>query len=303
MSIATQSSSHQYYVLSYFRGILGSPNSLGHDAFIGCLLYLHGSLTEPRPILQKLNSAMAAVAIVVVFMTSARSSFMALLVGMLLLFFFYRSKFRNKIAIPILLGLLVLAISPEESLAYIRNFIVKHTPADEGLSNILVSRKPLWEAYMDGFLERPWFGWGFGAMKGMEGSWNFELTSLGVMKRDGVNDVLFLLEGCGIVGLISYLSLLYLVLSYRPTAKVTRFLVLFRKPPVEIGRQKYHHGHAIAYCVSVAMLCLFQLDDTAFSGGSFIPVLCWLHVAVAGVLKNGESLHQRRLARSAVASG
>jgi len=95
-----------------FRGILGNPNSLGHMAAIGCLIFFHGYLTSKGKWWTYLQAILAALAGLLIIRSGARSSAMACLVAFLFLYTYYKAHLSRYLVVGILSALVALAIAP-----------------------------------------------------------------------------------------------------------------------------------------------------------------------------------------------
>jgi O-antigen ligase len=206
-----------YDNLEVFRGAMGNANTMGQIGAIGTLLYFHSYLNERnRWIL--FQAGLTCGAAVIVWKSGSRVRW-SLLSGIGLLTLFYQAKMR-KICWTYSMNLYHGVI--------FRNYLVRQSDLslEPGYSTVLSeqmtkSRKDVWRAAWDGFKQRPIFGWGFGADSGITKNWNFGLTALGMVERDPVNDFLFMLEGCGIIGFLAYFLLSYIGLKQMPTALET----------------------------------------------------------------------------------
>ncbi len=214
-----------------FRGAMGDPNSLGHVAVIAAILFLQGAIATGRRFWKISQGIIAVLALGILVSSWARSSMMALLVGMtcLSIFFSVGRSLLVKSAIFILLA--VILASPTYHSKIIR-FIHKEAPTDSLYGNYMVleersalgivagtvflSRESLWADSWKGFKERPLLGWGFGLSADSPKTWILGYTAIG-MVRDLTNDFLFLLEGCGLVGFFGYLIFLWSILRQNPS--------------------------------------------------------------------------------------
>jgi O-antigen ligase len=258
---------------------MGNANTMGQIAAIGTLLYFHSYLNERKKWIRYLQTGLACGAFVILWKSGSRSGLMALLCGIGVLTFFYRVIMRGKIFWAILLICITAFIFPELP-RQAERFIAKSRDTSTVLSErMTISREDVWKAAWDGFKKRPIFGWGFGADSGITRNWKFRLTALGMVERDPVNDFLFMLEGCGIIGFGAYFLLIYIGLKQMPTGLETFNL---KKGSNALSM---YHAHAIFFSIVVSLLVLVQFDSTALSAGNFIPVILWLSVGAAGALR------------------
>jgi O-antigen ligase len=279
ISVVKPGSQTIYDDLRVFRGAMGNANTMGQIAAIGTLLYFHSYLNQRKKWIHYLQAGLACGAVVIVWKSGSRSALITLLSGIGMLTFFYRAIMKGKTFWAILLICIIAFIFPELP-RQAERFIGKSQDMSTVLSErMTISRESVWKAAWDGFKKRPIFGWGFGADSGITRKRNFGLTALGMVERDPVNDFLFMLEGCGIIGFGAYFLLIYIALKQMPTG-----LEAFN---LKKGNNalSMHHAHAIFFSIAVSLLVLVQFDNTALSAGSFIPVILWLSVGAAGALR------------------
>jgi O-antigen ligase len=167
-----------------------------------------------------------------------------------------------------------------------RLVLTRHSNISESFSEqIFKTRKEVWSAAWEGFQNRPFLGWGFGADDTISKEWNVQFTALGTVSRDNVNDTMIVLESTGIVGLMAYLLLILVALKQIPTRKQRWMLHQPSFPsPLETNFSLYHI-HAVSYIVAVSLIVMVQFDNTVLSAGNFISVALWLCVAVSGAIK------------------
>ena len=99
-----------------------------------------------------------------------------------------------------------------------RLVLTRQSNTSESFSEqIFKTRKDVWSAAWEGFQNRPFLGWGFGADDTISKEWNVQFTALGTVSRDHVNDTMIVLESTGIVGLMAYLLLILVAFKQIPT--------------------------------------------------------------------------------------
>ena len=265
--------------LPVFRGAMSNGNTMGQIAAMNVLLWFHGFLVERKNWARYAAVGFACVGVVTLWWTGSRSAMIMLIAGFFLITYFYRREMKRKVILCIVLISLSAFISPELPRKAI-NFITKSQDASTVTSKqITKTRARVWLSAWEGFQDRPIFGWGFGADSGMGKNWSVSLTALGTVERDAVNDFLFMLEGCGVIGFAAYFLLIY---------------IAFLQVPTRIGMLSLKNGnsyiplynmHAIFFTLSISMLMLVQFDNTALSAGNFISVVLWLSVSAAGTLR------------------
>ena len=324
----------------YFRGAMGDSNSLGHVATICALFFLHGAITSAKPMWRLFQFSAAIVAAGILVFTWARSSMIAFLIGLVLLNYYYgltRSYISKAFA---LLAVCFLIASPwiqtglmdfvakdreekgekqtSQILAIIKGDIFKGGPTFE---KVIETRSFLWSEAWEGFKQKPFLGWGFGANQDVESEWSIRPTS-GGMVRDLTNDILFTLEGSGIIGFLAYIglvisifiqsltkqqvirikgtrsaSLMALIKSNRGAQANKKELEIYKRgmisTPAQHEGKKLEHTHllardnqqAILYILSVSLFFLFLTDGSAFSAGSLISAIFWVCAGAAGALR------------------
>jgi len=276
-----------YDSLQVFRGAMGNANTMGQIAAIGTIIYFHSFLTRRGKWLRYLEFFLVCISMAVLWWTGSRSALITVITGIGLIIVFYRQMVRNKMFWIIYLICLVSLISP--TLPYkVKQFIYKsEDPSSKFMIQMTKSRSEIWSAAWEGFKSRPVYGWGFGADSEITKDWTIRLTALGTVKRDAVNDFLFMLEGCGVIGLGAYLLLIYIALKQRLTRR--QVLTLEKINYKRLDPKEYYltvsHIHAIMFILAISLLVLVQFDNTALSAGNFISVVIWLSVASAGSLR------------------
>jgi O-antigen ligase len=331
----------------YFRGAMGDSNSLGHVAMLCALLYFHGGIVSSKTQWKLLQFGIALVATGILISSWARSSMVAFLLGLVLLNYFYGlTRSLPTKAMTLLLVCFLLASpmiqsgildfvakdrgakeqeQPSQVLAVIKGDIFKKGPSFE---TVVETRTHLWSEAWEGFKQKPFLGWGFGANKDIEQEWSIRSTSIGLV-RDITNDTLFTLEGTGVIGFLGYIGLMICIFKQSLTRQqITRIrknpnqrLALRESPGpftdrkemeaskkfttfvlspqggknVEIAHQKGRdHQQAILYILSVSLFALFQTDGSAFSAGSLISAIFWISAAGAGALRAEAAVSERR---------
>ena len=268
-----------YDDLKVFRGAMSNANTMGQIGAIGTLLYFHSYMNQRKKWIRYLYAGLACGAVVIVWKSGSRSGLITLLSGIGALTFFYRPIMKGKIFWAILVICIMAFVFPELP-RQAEQFILKTNEISIELpKQVTRSRGSVWKAAWDGFKQRPLSGWGFGADSGIRKNWKISLTALGTVERDPVNDFLFMLEGCGIIGFGAYFLLIYIGLKQMPT----RVEILALKKGN--NGSSVLHAHAICFTIAMSLLVLVQFDSTALSAGSFIPVILWLSVGAAGALR------------------
>jgi O-antigen ligase len=267
-----------------YRGAFGSPNSMGQVAAIGALLLIHGALTGKIQWLRYLEASVAGMALWLTWSSGARSAMIAFLTGIVLMNYFYRARLSKKtIGITLLMAFLMVTMPDLPKTA--RLVVLRGERTSESFSEqIFKSRKDVWSAAWEGFQNRPFLGWGFGADDTISKEWNVQFRAIGTVSRDSVNDTMIMLESAGIAGLIAYLLLILVALKQIPTLNQRWMLQEASSIPLRIDLSLYH-THAITYLLAVSLIVMVQFDNTALSAGNFISVVLWLCVALSGAIK------------------
>ena len=276
-----------YNSLQVSSGAFGNANNLGQVAAIGVLIYLHSYLIGKNKRVRYLEAVLACVSMGMVWWSGSRSATIMLVTGIGLITFFYRQKVKGKFWGIIFLIILLVFVFP--ALPHkVKRFISKSgDPSTRFVTQITKSREEVWSSAWEGFKSRPLSGWGFGADSSITKNWAIKLTSLGTVERDAVNDMLFMLEGCGVIGFGAYLLLVYISWKQKLTSR--QISILRQKNYGRLNlKEKYlflNHTHAIMFTLAMSLLVLFQFDNTALSAGNFISVMLWLSVGAAGALR------------------
>jgi hypothetical protein len=111
------------------------------------------------------------------------------------------------------------------------------------------------------------------------------MTSIGLV-RDVTNDILFTMEGSGLVGLFAYLTLIFSLLIQRPMR--SQVLILRKKMREELYSPEMWeacHTQAAGYILMVSLSALFLFDCSAFSAGSILSAVFWMNAGIAVGLK------------------
>jgi len=271
--------------MELYRGAFGSSNAMGQVAAIGTLLFIHGMLTGKIHWLRYLEASLAVLALWLTWSSGARSAMIAFLTGIVLMNYFYRTRLSKKtIWITLLMAFLMVAMPNLPKTA--RLVLTRQSNTSDSFSEqIFKTRKEVWSAAWEGFQNRPFLGWGFGADDTISKEWNVQFTALGTVSRDHVNDTMIVLESTGIAGLMAYLLLILVALRQIPTRKQRWMLHrTSSSSPLEINLSLYHI-HAVTYILAISLIVMVQFDNTALSAGNFISVVLWLCVGVSGAIK------------------
>ena len=321
------------YENPYFRGAMSDSNSLGHVAAICALVYLQGAITGRNNNWRIFQLAVSTLAIVILIRTGARSSMAAFITGLVLMnFCFSLTRSLLAKATLFLFAALILASPMLQSKAM--QFIAKEDrkkiePSlnssierynQEGLrpDSLLSTRERLWSEAWEGFKRRPFLGWGFGANADISKKWSIGPASFGMI-RDVTNDLLFTLEGSGLVGFLAYLGLMFSILRLFPTRRQLIWLrkifvieapqgplpvaaydsISKKQTPFRLGAEhiQQHQGqnisrapalstanvHSQMYILSVSLFVLFFFDGSAFSAGSLISAIFWISAGMANL--------------------
>jgi O-antigen ligase len=285
----------------FYRGAFGCSNAMGQVAATGAILYLHGFFTDKPKWLRIGQLCILFLALWIMWSAGSRSALVAFVIGLAAMNYFYPKIMRGKILLIALIATFSMYAFPSLP-GSIRHVILREEdrPARNITEQLLVTRMSVWKGAWNGFQKRPLFGWGFGADDGISGKWETQLTALGTVARDNVNDTLVILEGAGVVGLGAYILLVVFVLRQMPTRKERHLLARIHSPPSALKGYDLssYNLHAITFIMGVTLLFMVQFDNTALSAGNFVSVMLWLCVALAGAVRRkmmaDELLYQRR---------
>jgi O-antigen ligase len=270
---------------SLYQGVMGNANTMGHIAFIAALLFIQDFILSDTTRKRCISGIIAGVSMITVWQSGARSSMIALTIGILMLFYYYRKEMRTMVMVGILLGSMAMVSFPKLAQSLFRFAQKSDQTVISSTLDPMKSRIPVWSAAYEGFKKRPLLGWGFGADSNISKQWEIRMTSIGTVERDPVNDFLFMMEGGGIIGLAAYILLVFIVLKPRPSkfqyALLQGFIV---DPAGSHGDMALHHAHVIFYILPVCLIVLNQFDNSALSAGNLISVVLWISTGCAAAL-------------------
>ena len=333
----------------YLRGAMGDSNSLGHVSAICSLVYLQGAITSRSRIWKPIQVAVAALAVTMLLYTGARSSMAAFVAG-LVLTNLYSGSFRSLLAKAalFLIAAVIFASPMLQSKALL--FMTKEERKNEATaemmivegyrkggflqSSVFATRERLWSEAWEGFKRRPLLGWGFGANSDIPKEWSIKPTAIG-FTRDITNDMLFILEGSGLIGFVAYLGLIISILRQSPTRQESLWIrsgfrrkkgpsstpgdakvsVSEKRPGLWQDEGRPGKGevgntldeltlskacvHVQMYTLSVSLFVLFIFDGSAFSAGSLISAIFWISAGAANLARL-EAVASERSDRRAV---
>lgn len=272
------------------RGIMGDSNALGHTAAIGCLLFLHGFVSQRGTRWGSIQAALAALAAIMLIRSGARSAVVAFLGGFVPMLIFYRARLSRYFTIAAAAGGVALLALPFLS-ERISEFLVKHGSSqveetDVTISSVGASRLSLWTREWSDFIERPLLGWGFGLDSQVNMSnWDGGFSSAGVTKIDPTNDTLYTLEEGGVVGFFAYVFMMSLLFkTWIPKMTRSAFEAELRRPGYEPVAAIYEAQKAF-YCLSILLVVLFEFDNTALAAGNFFAALLWVSLGLSAGLQ------------------
>lgn len=259
----------------WYRGIVGNPNAFGHFSAMSLVLFTHAAFSTRRGSKRKMYGALALLALALLFQSYARSSAVAAFAGLSALSFFYRARISKYALIAMVAGGVAFIADPtfpEKLAERIFKHEITRTSAGGVADRLLVSRMTLFEQSIEGFQQRPLFGWGFGVDADTNlSAWSGQFTSTGFTGRDPVNDTLYTLETGGIIGFGAYLMLL------APVFWVWRQRHLAKVLAAGSSQHSVIPRHYIGFLsLTITLAVLFQLDNTALAAGNFFGVLFWL---------------------------
>jgi O-antigen ligase len=332
------------YESPYFQGAMGDSNSLGHVSAICTLVFLYGAITARKKGWRVLQVAVTIFSFFILVRSGARSSMVAFIVGFILVNFYF-GVMRSLLAKAVVFLLVALIFGSPMLQSKAVGFLIKEERKNEHLPFMLVSkgygkmgilpesvfgtRERLWSESWEGFLQRPFWGWGFGANANTPKEWSISPTGTTV-SRDITNDPLFILEGCGVIGFLGYLLLVISILKQSPTLQeLSCMWNRFRRrerpvsmrltsnnsrrinqpssPPQYGGKENDEdlramnelklsraYSHSQMYILSVSLFVLFFFDGSAFSAGSFISSIFWISAGMANLTKK-EAIASERM--------
>jgi len=175
------------------------------------------ALTGKIQWLRYLEASIAVLALWLTWSSGARSAMIAFLTGIVLMNYFYRTRLSKKTVLITLLTTFFMVAMPDLPKNARLVLLRGEKTSDSFSEQIFKTRKDVWSAAWEGFQDRPFLGWGFGADDTMSKEWNVQFTALGTVSRDNVNDTMIVLESTGVVGLMAYLLLILAALKQIPT--------------------------------------------------------------------------------------
>jgi hypothetical protein len=255
------------YLLFHLE-VWGNPNSLG--LVMGMVivpLLLWGVLVSETRTLKHRRALSLTLATVLLFMSRSRASILAAAVATLLLCIALR---RNRLllkgaAIAVCL-LATLGILSPGSLQELTDFsaseLVYKGHKDTG---VLGSRESPWQQTREVIREHPWFGSGFGTSSTRKDE-NLEAkyASNKEINREHGNSYLALLEGVGLLGLIPFLVLLFLLI-----VKIGGVLAWMRRTA-----NPFHPAIPVVVVLCAALIHAV-FEDWLFAVGNYTCVFFW----------------------------
>jgi O-antigen ligase len=288
--------------LSYFAGrnIFGNPNNLG--AFVGVvalpLLLWAALVAESRGERQRHYTALALCA-VLLYLSVCRAAIVADgVVTVVLTMALRRPRLLLKGAFVAAFFLEAMAVANPAHMSELMNslsgkFIFKlqaHRPQE----GIFGSRMTPWDETLSAVEQHPWFGTGFGTSDQGEGQSNIERSSIYTVEgtnREHGSSYLALVEYMGLLGILPFLLLLFLVM--RAAARAYAWMRRTGSP--------YHYAVPFAM-VTLAGLIHAGFEDWLFAAGSYLCLFFWV-IAFLLVDLTSETNVDLRILRSAPLSG
>lgn len=332
------------YESPYFQGAMGDSNSLGHVSAICALVFLYGAVTARGKVWRFFQVAVTIFSFFILIRSGARSSMVAFMVGFILVNFCFGVMRSLMIKATIFLLAALFFGSPMLQSRAV-DFLAKEEKKSEHLpflsflktqnkmgifpGSVFKTRERLWSESWQGFQQRPFLGWGFGANANTPKEWLISPTGT-TMSRDITNDALFILEGGGVIGFLGYLLLAVSILKQSPThQELSLMWQKFRRwkrlvpmrlssnnsrlnnqtsSPQELGAQETEgevkakddlklsraYSHSQMYILSVSLFVLFFFDGSAFSAGSLISSIFWISAGMANLAKD-ETIASERI--------
>jgi O-antigen ligase len=197
--------------------IFGNPNSLG--AVMGVVItpvLAWGMVTaRPRPRQLRLGFALFLSAALLFYSLSRAGIAAALAAGLMLCFAFRRQRVLVRVLLlGVLLAALVAVVQPgyfDQLTASVSETVIYKGKRDQGL---LGSRRTPWQQTVSVIQERPWFGSGFGSEVGVNPSSAVSLVATQEeASREHGSSYLTLLQWVGLLGVLPFVLLLFLLLS------------------------------------------------------------------------------------------
>lgn len=251
--------------------LFGNRNSLGVVAGVVAFpILLWGLLiSEPGPVRRRRTLAML-LCLALLLSSYERAGIVAALVSSTLLCVGLRRYrfFFGGIAVALVTALLVMAFvplpvtDPSDDSSLTSRFVYK----GKRESGVLASRKTVWEKTLSSLREHPWFGTGFGtsATSYDKSEVSATFSSAAQITREHGNSYLEIAEWVGLIGLLPFATLLFLV-----AVNVARVYVWMRRYSV-----KFSPAVPLAAFVAGALVHA-GFEDWLFAVGYHTCVLFW----------------------------
>jgi O-antigen ligase len=276
-------------VTSYVSGLLyvvlhvelfGNPNSLG--AVMGVVIVpvlLWGVLVTEDQYVRHRRTAALCLAAYLLYSSISRAGILACAIAFTVGCLAAR---REKLLIKgafavVLLGATIAVLQPAQYDALISSFTEDLLYKGKPEQGIFGSRRSPWQDTVDVIKESPWFGSGFGTdrLQGRVAPDSIVATAIGSNREHG-NSYLALLQYVGLLGVVPFVILLFMVL--RMVSRVFG----------EIWRSR-HPQH---YAFPLALICLAGLvhaifEDWLFAVGYYLNVFFWTSAFLLSDLQPG----------------
>lgn len=259
--VAVYASSITYGILSF--PVFGNPNSLG--AVMGVLAWpilLWDLLTTRIRLHWRRKLVALSLCGWLIYQSLARASLLSAALASLLIFTALRRK-RLMIGFGIGCILAVIVISsffPDNWHMLVQGVVYKNKPGTE----ILQSRRSVWEGTLDEIRSSPWFGNGFGTARDISEEWKGGVATQSYNLERG-SSYLSLVAGVGITGAIPPALLLLLV--------VAKILKACKR--VRLNGNSLDLSIPIS-AVLVAGMCHAFFEDWLLAVGYYLSIVFWI---------------------------
>jgi exopolysaccharide production protein ExoQ len=143
-----------------WHGLTNNRNQLGFIAAIAAVFFIVGALLQRLPAMVGL--ALAAASILALAMTRSATATVVLVIGLLAVAIFLASK---RIGAPSLLTLLLVLVAGSGIAIFVATSQHLYDVTELlGRDATLTHRTEIWAAAWQATLDRPWLGWGYGAL-------------------------------------------------------------------------------------------------------------------------------------------
>jgi O-antigen ligase len=250
------------------HAVWGNPNSLGLVmGMVSVPLLFWGVLVSETQALQRRRGMALALAVVLLLMSRSRASILAAAVASTLLCLAlrrYRLLFKGA-ALAVCVVALAGVVAPQSLTEFTAESTSELLYKGHKESGILGSRESPWQQTMDVINQHPWFGSGFGTSSTRQSdNVGARFASNTEINREHGNSYLALLEWVGVLGVVPFVVLLFLI-----AIKIGNVLAWMRRTASPF------HPAVPVVIVMCAALVHAGFEDWLFAVGNYTCVFFW----------------------------